>query len=121
MKTIDELHQEAMFWYDKGFFATQHGDNSTEPLACYRQALVLEQQAALLALAQPDAFEKAMLCKSVAALALLVEEYGTAEQFACHGLLGNQSGYFVWELRKLLQKALKNLQQQRKKEKMVSF
>lgn len=101
MRTILEIHREAMDLADQGQFLLDRGD---QPAArdLFRNAMELEREAAFATeeAAEPD---RSVLFRSAGSLALDCDDLRVAEQLLARGLSGNPPEEIAEEIRDLLE------------------
>ncbi len=103
MKELNGLHQEAMNFCDKAFFAKQKGNVSLAK-EFSSKALEFEIRAAEILKDKLDTEPtRSILYRSAASIAIDCEEYRKAEQLIASALIGNPPAEIAEELRDLLE------------------
>ena len=113
MSKINDLHDQAMEFFDQAFFAKRKG-NMKSAKKFSRRAFELETQAAEML---KDKLEiepsRSVLYRSAASMAISCEEYQQAEKLIATALTGNPPEEIAEELRDLLKEA--NIKRKAKK------
>ena len=101
MRTVLEIHREAMDFAEEGQFLLDRGAQS-DARAAFRRAMELEREAAFDTDedAEPD---RSVLFRSAASLALDCDQLRAAEQLLARGLSGNPPEQIAEEIRDLLE------------------
>lgn len=104
MKEVNELHEQAMEFFDQAFLARRE-DNKTLSTELFRKALKLETEAAEILKddlsAEPS---RSVLYQSAASIAVQCQELDLAEKLIIRALSGNPPLEIVNELNDLLKK-----------------
>lgn len=103
MSKINDLHEQAMEFSDRAFFAKREGD-LISAMKFSRQGLELETQAAEIL--KDDLSEepsRSVLYRSAASMAMSCKEYRQAEKLIATALAGNPPEEIAEELRDLLE------------------
>jgi len=112
MKTVEQLHEEAMELANIAYIESQKG-NTIFALENNRKGYELEKQAAMLLLNDMENEPtRSIIFKSAAWLAFHIAEYRETEKMIAFCLSGNPPFSIAQELRKLWKKSIKELQKQ---------
>ena len=102
MKSVDDIHNEAMDYAHYGLRFRRKGDDARAG-EMFAKSLVLELEA-IAAIQATDEPDFSIMHRSAATLAIDCGDYRLAEQLASKALAGNPPEEQVWELRDVLER-----------------
>ena len=110
MKSVDDIHNEAMDHAHHGLRHRRRGDDEAAR-EMFGKALALELEA-ITALGDASGHEFSVMHRSAATLAIDCRDYALAERLASQGLAGNPPEHLACELRDVIEQARSSTQTQ---------